>query len=71
MSNKKPPKQLSQQAAQYGNGSILTAADSGEINGVQLIGETGRWYFPFNKNCTVVFGDKVDGNNQIIQNVSE
>jgi len=42
----------------YGDGSIITAADAGHINTVQLIGETGRWYFPFNKSCTVVFGDK-------------
>ena len=42
----------------YGDGSIITAADAGDINTVQLIGETGKWYFPFNTNCTVVFGDK-------------
>lgn len=42
----------------YGDGSIITAADDGKINTVQLIGETGRWFFPFNTNCTVVFGDK-------------
>lgn len=42
----------------YGDGSIITAADNGKINTVQLIGETGRWFFPFNTNCTVVFGDK-------------
>lgn len=41
-----------------GDGSILTAADDGEINTIELIGETGRWYFPLSKNCTVVFGDK-------------
>jgi hypothetical protein len=41
----------------YGDGSIITAAEAGKINTVQLIGETGRWYFPFNTNCTVVFGD--------------
>lgn len=50
----------------YGDGSIITAADNGAINSVQLIGETGRWYFPMSKNCTVVFGDKstsmVNGN---------
>jgi len=41
----------------YGDGSIITAADAGSINSVQLIGETGKWYFPFSQNCTVVFGD--------------
>ena len=40
----------------YGDGSIITAADNGDINNVELVGETGIWYFPFNKNCTVVFG---------------
>jgi len=42
----------------YGDGSIITAADNGNINNVELIGSTGRWYFPFSKNCTVLFGDK-------------
>jgi len=42
----------------YGDGSIITAADNGAINTVQLIGETGKWYGPVSKNCTVVFGDK-------------
>ena len=42
----------------WGDGSIITAADKGQIDSVQLIGETGRWYFPFSTNCTVVFGDK-------------
>ena len=41
----------------YGDGSIITALDQGQINNVKLIGETGLWYFPFNKNCTVVYGD--------------
>lgn len=41
----------------YGDGSIITAADQGDINNVELIGETGLWYFPVNKNCTVVYGD--------------
>ncbi len=41
-----------------GDSSIITAADDGKVNTVQLIGETGRWFFPFNKSCTVVFGDK-------------
>ena len=41
-----------------GDGSIIAAADDGKINTVALIGETGRWYFPFSTNCTVVFGDK-------------
>lgn len=43
----------------WGDGSILTAADDGGIGTVKLIGETGRWYFPFSTNCTVVFGDNV------------
>jgi len=42
----------------FGDGSIIAAADEGKINNVELIGETGRWYFPFSSNCTVVFGDK-------------
>lgn len=41
----------------WGDGSIITAADEGKINNVQLIGETGRWYFPFTTACTIVFGD--------------
>ena len=45
----------------WGDGSIITAADKAQINTVQLIGETGRWYFPFSTNCTVVFGDKESG----------
>lgn len=44
----------------YGDGSIITAADQGEINSVELIGQTGKWYFPVSKNCTVVFGDKAE-----------
>ena len=43
----------------YGDGSILSAADQGSINNVELVGETGLWYFPVNKNCTVVYGDSV------------
>jgi hypothetical protein len=42
----------------YGDGSIITAATKGELNSVQLVGETEHWYGPFSKNCTVVFGDK-------------
>jgi hypothetical protein len=42
----------------YGDGSIITAADDGRINTVQLIGETGKWFGPVSRNCTVVFGDK-------------
>ena len=42
----------------FGDGSIIAAADDGKINTIELIGETGRWYFPFSTNCTVVFGDK-------------
>lgn len=41
----------------YGDGSIITAADAGQINNVELTRETGLWYFPANKNCTVVYGD--------------
>ena len=41
----------------YGDGSIITAADRGKVDNVELIGETGVWYFPFNKNCTVVYGE--------------
>ncbi len=41
----------------YGDGSIISAADQGNVNNVELIGETGKWYFPFNRNCTVVYGD--------------
>lgn len=44
----------------YGDGSILSAADNGDINNVELIGETGLWYFPINKNCTVVYGDSAE-----------
>lgn len=40
-----------------GDGSILSAANEGNINNVKFIGETGSWYFPFNKNCTIVYGD--------------
>lgn len=43
----------------YGDGSILSAADQGNINNVELVGETGLWYFPVNKNCTVVYGDSI------------
>jgi hypothetical protein len=43
----------------YGDGSIISAADQGKINNVELIGETGLWYFPINKNCTVVYGQLI------------
>jgi len=43
-----------------GDGSLITAAENGKVNTVQLIGETGKWYFPFNTNCTVVYGDKAE-----------
>lgn len=49
----------------YGDGSILSAADQGKINNVELIGETGLWYFPFNKNCTIVYGDGMAANNAL------
>ncbi|QXE90212.1 TRL domain-containing protein [Geomonas subterranea] len=42
----------------FGDGSILTAARRGGINNVELIGQTGTWYFPFSTDCTVVYGDK-------------
>ena len=42
----------------YGDGSLITSAEDGDINTVQLIGETGKWYFPFNTNCTVTYGDR-------------
>ena len=41
----------------FGNSSILTAAEDGEVNNIKLIGETGFWTFPFSQNCTVVYGD--------------
>ena len=42
----------------FGDGSIITAAEKGDINDVQLIGETGSWYGGFlNRTCTVVYGD--------------
>ncbi|MCM0082452.1 TRL-like family protein [Geomonas sp. Red32] len=42
----------------WGDGSIITAANKGSINTVELIGETGYWYFPFSTNCTIVYGDR-------------
>ncbi len=42
----------------WGDGSIITAAENGNINTVELIGETGYWTLLFSRNCTVVFGDK-------------
>lgn len=41
----------------FGNSSIITAAENGEVDNVKLIGETGFWTFPFSKTCTVVYGD--------------
>lgn len=40
----------------WGDGSLITAVKRGKINRIHYIGETGYWYFPFNTNCTVVFG---------------
>lgn len=40
----------------WGDGSLITAVERGKINRIHYIGETGYWYFPFNTNCTVVFG---------------
>jgi len=40
----------------WGDGSLITAIERGRINRIHYIGETGYWYFPFNTNCTVVFG---------------
>ena len=42
----------------FGDGSIIRAAEKGKVNNVELIGETGWWYFPFCTVCTVVYGDK-------------
>jgi hypothetical protein len=41
----------------FGNSSVITAAENGEVNNVKLIGETGFWTFPFSKVCTVVYGE--------------
>ncbi len=41
----------------FGDGSIITAANKGKIDRVKLIGQSGFWTFPFNQNCTVVYGD--------------
>lgn len=41
----------------FGDSSILSAAESGQINNVRLIGETGFWTFPFSQSCTVVYGE--------------
>jgi TRL-like protein family len=40
----------------FGNRSLITAAESGNINNVKLIGETGFWAFPFSQTCTIVYG---------------
>jgi len=40
----------------FGDGSVITAANNGGVNDVDLVAETGVWFFPFNKNCTVVDG---------------
>ena len=42
----------------FGDGSIIRAAENGKVNTIELIGETGWWYFPFCTVCTVVYGDK-------------
>lgn len=41
----------------FGDGSLITAIERGQVNRVRYVGETGYWYFPFATNCTVVFGD--------------
>ncbi len=41
----------------FGDASIVRAAQSGEVNKVTYIGETGFWTFPFSKSCTVVYGE--------------
>ena len=41
----------------FGNSSLITSAENGEVNNVKLIGETGFWTFPFSRTCTVVYGD--------------
>ena len=48
-----------------GDGSVLTAANNGKVNDVDLVGETGTWYFPFNRNCTVVYG-QAPGTNRTV-----
>jgi len=55
----------------FGDGSIISAAENGDINNVQLIGETGKWYGGFiSKYCTVVYGDNFDkkDSRQILKN---
>ncbi len=44
----------------YGDSSVLTAADKGNINHVRYYGETGYWFFPFTRECTLVFGDSLN-----------
>lgn len=55
----------------YGDGSVISAANQGKINNIELIGETGLWYFPVNKNCTVVYGDSKKTTNSHNANHSE
>jgi len=55
----------------FGDGSIITAAEKGKINTVELIGETGYWYFPFSTDCTVVYGDSSGNIEKIITSMPE
>ena len=41
----------------FGNSSLITAAQNGEVNIIKYVGETGFWTFPFSRSCTVVYGD--------------
>jgi hypothetical protein len=41
----------------FGNSSLITAAQNGEVNIIKYVGETGFWTFPFSRACTVVYGD--------------
>lgn len=40
----------------FGNSSLITAAQKGEVNVIKYVGETGFWTFPFSRTCTVVYG---------------
>ena len=50
----------------FGSSSIIDAADKGGVNQIQLIGETGFWFFPFLRNCTIVYGDSPNINDVVI-----
>ena len=40
----------------FGNSSLITAAQNGDVNIIKYVGETGFWTFPFSRTCTVVYG---------------